>query len=340
MSEHSTTHFRGSSQSLFTPEQIQRLMRIEFDRAQRYKYSIVFMLVSIDRLAQLQDLYGYQVKEQILDALTGLIKQATRSSDFLGCLLDDRLLVLVPHTPPEGASTMARRMLDAARGLNFEADGRHVRVTVSIGGAVNQKQGELSFDTMLEVAEGGLQVASAGGGDRYVHSELYEFFQKKREREAAMAPPQPAPIVPSAAAGLGGLGGDSGKVLGDKIRELFGLAEGDRDLQQLIEQEVIAEAIRGMKQELERDHSSNESEHKRQIELLERRISKLSTTLGLTEQELQRVLRSKSIDPGVASVYKSVQGLSEGEVQAELKKALMNKIFEANVELRKKFASG
>jgi diguanylate cyclase (GGDEF)-like protein len=339
MSEHSTTHFRGSSQSLFSPEQIQRLMRIEFDRAQRYKYSIVFMLVSIDRLAQLQDLYGYQVKEQILDALTGLIKQATRSSDFLGCLLDDRLLVLVPHTPPEGASTMARRMLEAARGLNFEADGRQVRVTVSIGGAVNQKQGELSFDTMLEVAEGGLQVASAGGGDRYVHSELYEFFQKKREREAAMAPPQPAPIVPSPG-GPGGLGHDTGKVLGDKIRELFGLAEGDRDLQQLIEQEVIAEAIRGMKQELEQDHSSNETEHKRQIELLERRISKLSKTLGLTEQELQRVLRSKSIDPGVASVYKSVQGLSEGEVQAELKKALMNKIFEANVELRKKLASG
>ncbi len=337
MSEHSTTPFRGSSRGLFSPAQIQRLMRIEFERAQRYKYPVVFMLVSIDRLAQLQDLYGYQVKEQILDALIGLIKQATRSSDFLGCLLDDRLLVLVPHTPPEGAGTMARRLLEAARKLDFEADGRHVRVTVSIGGALNQKQGDLSFETMLEVAEGGLQVASAGGGDRYVHSELYDFFQKKHERDAATRPPQPAPVAPSEGAPLEG---DVSQFLGDKIRDLLGLTDGDSELLHQIEQDVIGEAVRGMKQDLVREYSSNEAEHQRQVDLLERRISKLTKTLGLTEQELQRVLRGKSLDPGVASVYKSVQGLSQDEVQAELKRALMDKIFEANVELRKKFASG
>jgi len=338
MSEHSTAPFRGSDTGLFTPEQIQRLMRIEFDRAQRYKYPIVFMLIAVDRLAQLQDLYGYQVKEQILEALTGVIKHATRSSDFLGCLLDDRLLVLVPHTPPEGAGSMAKRVLEAARKLNFEADGRHVRVTLSIGGAVNQRRGDLSFETMLEVAEGGLQVASAGGGDRYVHSELYEFFQKKRDKAAAAGPApvlQPPPVMPA----LSGadLPGDAGRLLGDKIRELFGLTEADQELLTQIEQEVIAEAIRDLKNELVRKFSSSETEQQQKIDLLERRISKLTKTLGMTEQELQRVLRSKSIDPGVASIYKSVQGLSEDEVHAELKRALMDKIFEANVELRKKF---
>jgi diguanylate cyclase (GGDEF)-like protein len=316
-------------------------MRIEFERAQRYKYPIVFMLVAVDRLPQLQDLYGYQVKEQILDALTGLIKHATRVSDFLGCLMDDRLLVLVPHTPPEGAGTMARRVLDAARKLNFECDGRQVRATVSIGGALNQKHTDLSFETMLEVAEGGLQVASAGGGDRYVHSELYEFFQKKREREAAS---MPGPVAAPSALPLGGSGvpvdGQAGRLLGDKIRELFGLTPADQELLEQIEHEVIGEAIREMKADLVRQFSTSEDDHKRQVDLLQRRISKLTQSLGMTEQELQRVMQSKGIDPGVASIYKTVQGLSEDEVHAELKKALMDKIFEANVELRKKFASG
>jgi len=342
MPEHSTAPFRGSETGLFTPEQVQRLMRIEFDRAQRYKYPIVFMLIAVDRLAQLQDLYGYQVKEQILDALTGVIKHATRSSDFLGCLLDDRLLVLVPHTPPEGAGSMAKRVLEAARKLNFEADGRHVRVTVSIGGAVNQRQGDLSFETMLEVSEGGLQVAAAGGGDRYVHSELYEFFQKKRDKQAAAGGPapvmQPPPVVPAPTGAE--LPGDAGRLLGDKIRELFGLKDGDHELLLQIEQEVIAAAIRDMKGDLVQKFTSSESEQQQKIDLLERRISKLTKTLGMTEQELQRVLRSKSIDPGVASIYKSVQGLSEDEVHAELKRALMDKIFEANIELRKKFTPG
>ena len=342
-----STAFRGSEQGLFSPEQIQRLMRIEFDRAQRYSYPVVFLLAAVDRLHQLQDLYGFQVKERILGSLTELLKQATRASDFLGCLVDDRLLVLVPHTPPEGAGKMARRVLEGARKMSFDADGRAVRVTVSIGGAHNQRHGELSFETMLEVAEGGLSVASAGGGDRFVHSELYEFFEKKRQARLAAAPPAPAAPTAVAPAPLPaappvdeGLTAIAGRLLGDKIRELFGLTDGDRELLLQIEQQVMAEALREMKNELIAQVSSSEGEYQRQIELLERRVSKLTKSLGLTEAELQRVLRAKSIDPGVASIYKSVQGLSGDDVQGELKKALMEKIFEANVELRKKFTSG
>lgn len=339
MTERSTA-FRGSEQGLFSPEQIQRLMRIEFDRAQRYSYPVVFLLISVDRLRQLQDLYGFQVKETILGSLTELLKQATRASDFLGCTVDDRLLVLVPHTPPEGASTMARRVLEGARKMSFDADGRAVRVTVSIGGAHNQRHGELSFETLLEVAEGGLAVASAGGGDRFVHSELYEFFEKKRQARAQAAPAHAAPALPTRAAPVDeGLTAIAGRLLGDKIRELFGLTDQDRDLLLQIEQQVMAEALREMKNELISKVSSSEGEYQRQIELLERRVSKLTNSLGLTEAELQRVLRSKNLDSGVSSIYKSVQGLSGDEVQGELKKALMEKIFEANVELRKKFTS-
>jgi diguanylate cyclase (GGDEF)-like protein len=339
MTERSTA-FRGSEQGLFSSEQIQRLMRIEFDRAQRYSYPVVFLLISVDRLRQLQDLYGFQVKETILGSLTELLKQATRASDFLGCTVDDRLLVLVPHTPPEGAGTMARRVLEGARKMSFDADGRAVRVTVSIGGAHNQRHGELSFETLLEVAEGGLAVASAGGGDRFVHSELYEFFEKKRQARAQAAPAPAPPPLPTRAAPMDeGLTAIAGRLLGDKIRELFGLTDQDRDLLLQIEQQVMAEALREMKNELISKVSSDEGEYQRQIDLLERRVSKLTNSLGMTEAELQRVLRSKNLDAGVSSIYKSVQGLSGDEVQGELKKALMEKIFEANVELRKKFTS-
>jgi hypothetical protein len=81
--------------------------------------------------------------------------------------------------------------------------------------------------------------------------------------------------------------------------------------------------------------AESKSEHQRQIEMLERRIERLSEALGMTEAELQRALANQTLDPGVASIYKSVQGLSPTAVHAELKKALMSKIFEANVELRR-----
>jgi hypothetical protein len=185
---------------------------------------------------------------------------------------------------------------------------------------------------MLEVAQGGLEVARRAGGDRYVHSELYDFFQRKREREGRQAPPEPLPLPGGAldAAGLGDL-------IGDKIKALFGLGAADSNLVVRIEREVTTQLLRELRER--RTHSGGdpaaEADFVSKIELLERRIAKLTQQLGQTEEQLQSALRSQSVDPGLASVYSTVQGLSSSAAQAELKKALMSKIFEANVELRR-----
>lgn len=337
MSFRSSASFRGSLKDLFTPAQIQHLMRVEFDRAQRYGYPLVLLLVGVDRLSQLQDLYGSELRDQVEAALVGVLRTTTRESDSLGCLLDDSIALLVPHTPAEGSAAMAKRILAGMRAISFECDGRPTRITVSIGGAHNNRKGELSFETLLEVAAEGLRVARASGGNRYVQSDLYEFFEQRRARELAAAKPAPAPavaVVPPAA--LPGLD-PAMAVLGDKIRELFGLGELDREILVRIEREVVASALREMNEQLERTTREHRSEAQERIELLERRIAKLSESLGMTEAELQRVMAAKSIDPGVASIYKSVQGLSATAVQAELKKTLMSKIFEANVEMQKQF---
>ena len=78
------------------------------------------------------------------------------------------------------------------------------------------------------------------------------------------------------------------------------------------------------------------SEHKSQMDVLERRIAKLTSLLGVTESELRRVLAMKNIDAGVASLYQTVQGLVDGDPQAENKKALMGEIFQQNLAFQKR----
>jgi diguanylate cyclase (GGDEF)-like protein len=344
--------FKGTGADLFSPDQVQRLMRVEFDRAQRYRYPVVMLLVAVDRLAQLQDLYGSELKEQVLQALTRLLKTDTRACDSIASTVDDRALVLVPHATPEGGNAIAKRILEAMRGMQFECDGRPTRITVSIGGAHNQQRGELSFETMLQVAQGGVEVAQRGGGNRYVHSDLYEFFEQRRRAQsprtaapepapalaAPPAPRAPAPTLPVQPVQPAASGGHH--ILGDKIRELLGGESIDEALLARIEQQVITSVVREMRAQLDSAMADSNSEHRRQIELLERRISKLTDSLGVTEDELARVLRLKGIDAGVASIYRSVQGLSPDAVQAELKRELMSKIFQANVDLRKQITSG
>src|SRR5262249_11926336 len=73
------------------------------------------------------------------------------------------------------------------------------------------------------------------------------------------------------------------------------------------------------------------------IDLLERRLAKLTHLLGVTEEELSRVAAMKGIDLGIAAIYRSVQGLSDDASNKEKKIEMMKEIFKANLEMRKKF---
>lgn len=155
--------------SLFSLTQIMHLMRVEYARAQRYRYPLTCMMVAVDRLAHLRDLYGYDSKETILDEVVRLLQAETRSSDYLGRLVDDRLLAVVPHTGAEGAKAMARRLIEGVRGLQFDSGGRSLQVTISIGASQTTGDDTLFFDTLLAAAENALGQAAQAGGDRFVH---------------------------------------------------------------------------------------------------------------------------------------------------------------------------
>ncbi len=151
---------------LFSLAQIQHLMRVEFNRAQRYNYPISCMMISVDRLGYLRDLYGYNVKEVVLAQVVELLKAESRSSDFLGRLPDDRLLTVVPHTGAAGTEVMAERILAGARDLEFRAGDRTLGVTLSIGFSYNEGNDTMFFDALLEAADEALDDAQSQGGDR------------------------------------------------------------------------------------------------------------------------------------------------------------------------------
>jgi diguanylate cyclase (GGDEF)-like protein len=163
----STSH--DSDAGVFSLTQIRHLMRVEFSRAQRYEYPLCALVVACDRLDHLRDLYGYEFKETVLGDVVELLQGNTRTCDYLGRLMDDRLLAIMPHTRREGGEVAARRILDAARNRGFEADGHRLRVTLSIGLSDFEDDNTMFFDSLVEAAQEGLNDASTGGGDRLVY---------------------------------------------------------------------------------------------------------------------------------------------------------------------------
>ncbi len=144
-------------------------MRVEFGRAQRYGYPVSCLVIGVDRLDQLRDAHGYAFREEVLDHVIDVLQEETRTCDYLGRLMDDRLMAILPHTTAQGAEGAARRLLAAARRLTFKPGGSPMHPTLSIGISHFENDNTLFFDSLVESAEAALAEAQRSGGDRLLH---------------------------------------------------------------------------------------------------------------------------------------------------------------------------
>ena len=329
-----TISFTKNGPSLFTPEEVRHLMNVEFDRAKRHTYPVTCMMILVDRLDQIQTIHGYESKENVLQAIVELLKRETRASDFLGCLVDDRILALFPHTSVESSRFLAQRILDGTRTLEFGLPGQTMRVTASVGLSHNLDGGAQSFEVLLRVAEEGLTVADAGGGDRFVETELYELYEEQRlqrlskEPEIARVPhvelPPPRP-----------------RLVRDEEPQVVPQEPSPEELEAAaaeLSEERVSAAVRVAREEQEAELASKEAEHQRELDILHRRLRKLTEALDTTESELVRVREAKVPDEGMPSVYAEVQGLDPEADYRQMKYELICSIFEANLELQRKSA--
>src|SRR5262245_48812910 len=224
MSGFPAVNFGSSESGLFSPEEIGRLMQSEYQRSLRYGYPLTLLCVEIDRLESLHDLYGVDSEQRILRAVTALLRSATRASDALGTARGQRLLVLLPHTPREGALAVARRLLAGCRELEFRGDGRNLRASLSIGIAVRVGEGDLAHLTAC--AEEALRAALAAGGDRSVEYVPPRVAPAPPARAAGSAAQIPAAVpsrsrAPAAPPPLPSVADLAGTTLAEKVHSLF-----------------------------------------------------------------------------------------------------------------------
>ncbi len=142
-----------------------------------------------------------------------------------------------------------------------------------------------------------------------------------------------------ALAEVDGAVGEGDERLAERLRALFAAWGGSPDDPSPLEREVIDLAIRELRRERAGTEHAQLEEQQREIDRLERRVTKLTRLLDETEAELRQAVRLASQDPGVASVFESVQGLDVEDAQLEKKAELMTAIFQANLRMRARLAT-
>ncbi|MFP5505376.1 MAG: diguanylate cyclase [Gammaproteobacteria bacterium] len=138
--------------------------------AVRYGQTFSIMMVDLDHFKQINDLYGHGMGDKVLQVTAALLKGQTREGDIIARFGGEEFVLALPNTDLDGARQLADRVLNSLRSLAFNATGKTVRVTTSIGissltGAESPDRPDL-LETLLRQADQALYFGKAQGRDQ------------------------------------------------------------------------------------------------------------------------------------------------------------------------------
>jgi GGDEF domain-containing protein len=314
------------------------VMRVEFHRARTQRVPLCTLMVAVDGLQTIFETHRWPGKDAAMRAAYGMLKACSKELGFFGMALmsGDRIMALFPNTEPARVSELGSRMVERARKTPLTFDGETIPLTLSLGAAHNLlAETNSSFEGLVEMAGRALFMATEGSGDRYVmwreaEAEIDSLRQALEARKRSFAAEEQT--LEDEASEIGGL---QQAELVDKIQRIFATVTMTSEIESL-QTQIVDLAVKELYEERRKAVAAQMAEHRRQTDQLEKRIAKLTSILGVTEEELKRVMAMKNIDAGVASIFRTVQGLTAEDAQAETKKALMSEIFKQNVSFQKR----
>ena len=181
----------------------------ELERAKENGTVVSLMRVEVEAIHLIERVYGALVARAILRSVAEVVAHVDRTRAPIGLPVDGGLLTVWPKTGLADALEIAETLIACAKELKPTVGGRKVPIALSIGVAHSGHEQDYSFATLDRVAREGAAVASAGGGDRAVHTELYTLLQPKAGRVAERKPaaerrPLDGPRGERSLAGFGG----------------------------------------------------------------------------------------------------------------------------------------
>ncbi len=105
----------------------------EFLRWQRYQRPLTLAVCDIDKFKLINDTYGHQVGDRVLQVFSKALLKRLRAVDFLGRFGGEEFVVLLPETSANDAFPMLDKIRSALASLPFSFKGQPVQITLSIG---------------------------------------------------------------------------------------------------------------------------------------------------------------------------------------------------------------
>ena len=128
------------------------------EEAARFRSSFAFMLIGIDRLARINDAFGFDVADEVISEVATRIRARLRSGDVLGRFSGNKFGLILKNCTVEDINVAAERFLAGIRDDVVPTKSGPVSVTTSIG-AVSVLRYARNTDEAINRAQEALDMA-------------------------------------------------------------------------------------------------------------------------------------------------------------------------------------
>jgi diguanylate cyclase (GGDEF)-like protein len=166
VSEQRELAIRDGLTGAYTAEFLTEALRTECDRARYARGQLAIVLVDVDNIKLINEMYGQTGGDLVLREMAERLRIASRPGDLVGRHSEDKFVVLLAGADPRLAAQVAERMREALSASHIPiGDEARVRATASIGLATMPADGSTPHD-LLHGADQALFAAKRAGRNR------------------------------------------------------------------------------------------------------------------------------------------------------------------------------
>jgi diguanylate cyclase (GGDEF)-like protein len=154
----------------------QEILLRELRRSQRANQPVSLAIMDIDYFKGVNDTYGHNVGDEVLEQVAGIMLQSVRATDFVIRYGGEEFVILLPETRLDDATAVSEKLRKTIGDTILESTSRPgitLKVSVSAGVAAYPGDG-LTGEAIILKADKALYEAKQGGRNRVVSAASLE----------------------------------------------------------------------------------------------------------------------------------------------------------------------
>jgi diguanylate cyclase (GGDEF)-like protein/PAS domain S-box-containing protein len=152
---------------LFNRRMMDQILTEQMSRCKELNQSFVIFIIDIDQFKNVNDVYGHQVGDSMLEEFGKCILASTRADDFSCRLGGDEILMAFQKMSQEEAKNKAELIRKKLGAITIKRDKQKISTTVSIGIAIFPLNGK-TVNELINRADEALYIAKEKGRNQVV----------------------------------------------------------------------------------------------------------------------------------------------------------------------------